>query len=178
MRRGKTDSPNDKKGSTAAAPEVPETLRRVGQSTLGVDAEGATVEDPPGDDLPRLGPGEQLAGRFTVLRFVARGGMGAVYEANDAILRTRVALKVLQGKIVANAEAMERFRREVLLARRVSHPNVCRVYELYPSTTASGASCHFLTMEFLDGETLASRIARTGRLATVEDLPLAVQMCC
>jgi TolB-like protein/Flp pilus assembly protein TadD/tRNA A-37 threonylcarbamoyl transferase component Bud32 len=135
------------------------------------------LEEASDDELPRLGPNEQLAGRFTVLRFIARGGMGAVYEANDAILRTRVALKVLQGKIVANAEVLERFRREVLLARRVGHPNVCRVYELYPSTTASGAGCHFLTMEFLDGETLASRIARAGRLTTAEALPLALQMC-
>jgi serine/threonine protein kinase/tetratricopeptide (TPR) repeat protein len=160
----------------AEAPEVPETLRRLGRATAAVDAENIPSDETP-DDLPRLALGEQLAGRFTILRFIARGGMGAVYEANDAILRTQVALKVLQGRIVANAEAMERFRREVLLARRVSHPNVCRVYELYQSVTASGAPCHFLTMEFLEGETLASRIAHHGRLSTAEALPLAQQMC-
>ncbi len=160
----------------AEASDVPETLRRLGRPTAAVDAEDAPADET-SDDLPRLTPGEQLAGRFTVLRFVARGGMGAVYEANDAILRTLVALKVLQGHIVANAEAMERFRREVLLARRVSHPNVCRVYELYQSVTNSGAPCHFLTMEFLEGETLTARIARDGRLSTAEALPLAQQMC-
>src|SRR5450755_898281 len=103
--------------------------------------------------------------------------MGAVYEANDVLLRTRVALKVLQGRIVADTAALERFRREVLLARRVSHPNVCRVYELYQTTTASGAPCHFLTMEFLQGETLFARLSRADRLSTAEALPLVQQMC-
>jgi serine/threonine protein kinase/tetratricopeptide (TPR) repeat protein len=129
------------------------------------------------DDLPQLGTGEQLAARFRLLRFIARGGMGAVYEADDELLRTHVALKVLQGRIAADAEVMERFRREVLLARRVSHPNVCRVYELYQSTTASGTPCHFLTMEFLEGETLAARVSSHGRLSTAEALPLVHQMC-
>jgi len=170
---GEGDEP--KRAEDNAPAEVAETFQRTGPSTVGLGHEVAPAE--PDDDLPRLAPGEQLAGRFTVLRFVARGGMGAVYEANDIILRTRVALKVLQGRIVADAAVMERFRREVLLARRVSHPNVCRVYELYQGTTAGGAPIHFLTMEFLEGETLAARIARGGRLSTVEALPLALQMC-
>ena len=78
--------------------------------------------------------------------------MGAVYEANDVILRSGVALKVIRGRISTDAAAMERFRREVLLARRVGHPNVCRVYELYDSTTAAGVHIHFLTMELLEGK--------------------------
>jgi serine/threonine protein kinase/tetratricopeptide (TPR) repeat protein len=150
---------------------VPETLRRPSQPTADVAPERA--ED---TDLPQLAPGEQLAQRFTVLRFIARGGMGAVYEANDSLLRTGVALKVLQGRVVADAGAMERFRREVLLARRVSHPNVCRVYELYQATAVSG-DCHFLTMEFLEGGTLSARLARTGRMTAAEALPLVQQMC-
>ena len=157
-------------GDTAAG--VPPTLRRPGQSTVGLER-GASPEA----DLPLLAPGEQLAGRFTILRFVARGGMGAVYEATDVILRSRVALKVLEGRITADPAAMERFRREVLLARRVSHPNVCRVYELYQATTATGAPVSFLTMEFLDGETLATRLSREGRFTSPQALPLVQQMC-
>jgi len=126
--------------------------------------------------LPQLAPGEQLAQRFTILRFIARGGMGAVYEANDTLLRTRVALKVLQGRVVADAAAMERFRREALLARRVSHPNVCRVYELYQAATPSG-DCHFLTMEFLEGGTLSARLAQGGPMSAAEALPIVQQMC-
>ena len=72
---------------------------------------------------------------------------------------------------------MERFRREVLLARRVSHLNVCRVFELYEATTAAGVPIHFLTMELLEGETLSQRIAREGRLTTAEAFPLVEQLC-
>ena len=155
---------------------MPATLKRPSQDTVGLTPEAAS-QDGGDSELPRLAAGEQLAGRFTILRFVARGGMGAVYEATDVMLRTRVALKVLEGRITADASAMERFRREVLLARRVSHPNVCRVYELYQAATAAGAPVHFLTMEFLEGETLAARLAREGRLTTAESLPLVQQMC-
>jgi eukaryotic-like serine/threonine-protein kinase len=153
------------------------TLRRESHPTAGLPPDAGGSQGGAESDLPRLAPGEQLAGRFSVLRFIARGGMGAVYEANDVILRTPVALKVLQGRIVADAGIMERFRREVLLARRVSHPNVCRVYELYQGASATGTPVHFLTMEFLDGETLATRLARTGRMSTAEALPLVQQMC-
>ncbi|HVP60054.1 MAG TPA: serine/threonine-protein kinase, partial [Myxococcaceae bacterium] len=125
---------------------------------------------------PRLQVGDVLVGRFQVTRFIAQGGMGAVYEASDSLLKTRVALKVIRG-ISADAGALERFRREVLLARRVSHPNVCRVYELYEGTTSTGAPILFLTMELLEGESLGSRLARTGRLTTDEALPLVRQMC-
>ena len=134
---------------------------------------------------PLLGPGqsallstgELVAGRFVILRFVARGGMGAVYEADDVVLHSRVALKVLEGKLAAESAAMERFHREVLLARRVTHPNVCRVYEFYEATTASGLPIRFLTMELLEGETLSSYIRREGRLSPAEALPLVQQMC-
>jgi serine/threonine protein kinase/tetratricopeptide (TPR) repeat protein len=170
------DPPDEPAGRGDGVGEIATTLRRPGQSTVGMGAGPGAPPQGAGSDLPLLTPGEQLAGRFTVLRFVARGGMGAVYEATDVMLRTRVALKVLEGRITADAAAMERFRREVLLARRVSHPSVCRVYELYQAT-AAGAPIHFLTMEFLEGETLATRIAREGRLSTAEALPLVHQMC-
>jgi eukaryotic-like serine/threonine-protein kinase len=169
---GKADEP--KQGQDPA--EVAATFQRSGGSTSDLGSVQAPVEAGP-EELPRLAPGDSLAGRFTVLRFIARGGMGAVYEANDVLLRTRVALKVLQGRIAENAETMERFRREVLLARRVSHPNVCRVYELYQATTGTGMPVHFLTMEFLDGETLSARLLDKGRMTTAEALPLAQQMC-
>jgi serine/threonine protein kinase/tetratricopeptide (TPR) repeat protein len=173
---GPSDPPSEP--GAASTGGVPATVKREGQPTLGLGSEtGAPPDDGSGTDQPRLAPGEQLAGRFTILRFVARGGMGAVYEANDVMLRTRVALKVLQGRVTTDAAAMERFRRELLLARRVSHLNVCRVYELYQSTTGAGAPIHFLTMEFLQGETLAARIGREGRMTTAEALPLVRQMC-
>jgi len=147
------------------------------ESTAGIASAVEPRSGPGGgDDLPRFRAGELLAGRFSVLRFLARGGMGAVYEATDVLLRTRVAIKVIDVRF-ADPPAMERFRREVLLARRIGHPNVCHVYELYETRTAADVPIHFLTMEFLEGETLAARLAREGRLSTAEALPLVRQMC-
>ena len=123
----------------------------------------------------RLHPGETVAGRFVIVRFIARGGMGEVYEANDTALRTRVALKTLRPEFAADANSLERFRREVLLARSVAHPNVCRVFELH-STPLEDGPLHFLTMEFLEGESLASLLERRGRLSTLEALPLFRQI--
>ncbi|HXX32770.1 MAG TPA: bifunctional serine/threonine-protein kinase/formylglycine-generating enzyme family protein [Myxococcaceae bacterium] len=151
---------------------------RSSDSTDGLDAPVRSASPSSGGaDLPHLQVGEILSGRFVIVRFIARGGMGAVYEANDTMLRIRVALKVIRGRISTDAAAMERFRREVLLARRVAHPNVCHVYELYDGTTAAGVPIHFLTMELLEGETLAARIRRQGRLTPAEALPLVQQMC-
>jgi len=175
------DQPTE--GSTEA-PEV-ETLATEGQpahhgsndSTIAApqDARTAAPNEETDFELPRVG--EHLADRFTVLRLIARGGTGAVYEASDELLRTRIALRVIRGSIGTDATSLERFRREVLLARRVSHPNVCRVYELYEATTAAGVPIRFLTMELLGGESLASRLARTGRFTATEALVVVRQMC-
>ncbi len=108
------------------------------QELLSSPSPGSTGEADP--DLPRLRPQELLAGRFSIVRFIARGGMGAVYEAEDLSLRTRVALKIIRSALLANSSALERFRREVLLARRVGHPNVCHVYEFYDARTADGVA--------------------------------------
>jgi serine/threonine protein kinase/tetratricopeptide (TPR) repeat protein len=168
------DPPNSPAAGEAAAAEVQATLKRPERATASLQPE---PHGGVGGELPRLSPGEQLSGRFTIVRFVAQGGMGAVYEANDVMVRTKVALKVLEDRISTDASAIERFRREVLLARRVSHPNVCRVYELYQATTATGRPVHFLTMEFLEGETLAALIGRSGRMTKEVALPLVQQMC-
>src|SRR5262249_55521503 len=128
-------------------------------------------------DFPPLAPGELLAGRFSIVRFIARGGMGAVYEAEDLILRTRVALKCTRSGLRAEQGALDRFRREVLPARRVGHSHVCHVYEFYESRTSAGMPVHFLTMELLDGETLSVRLRQQGRMSTEEALPLVLQMC-
>jgi serine/threonine protein kinase len=136
------------------------------QELLSSPSPGSTGEADP--DLPRLRPQELLAGRFSIVRFIARGGMGAVYEAEDLSLRTRVALKIIRSALLANSSALERFRREVLLARRITHFNVCRIFELYDTFDPAGDRLSFLTMELLHGETLAERLARTGPLATAE----------
>src|SRR4051794_40209102 len=73
--------------------------------------------------------GAQVAGRYRVSRFIARGGMGEVYEAHDQVLEERVALKAIRRGGASDA-AIRRFRTEVQLARRVTHPNVCRIFDV------------------------------------------------
>jgi serine/threonine protein kinase/tetratricopeptide (TPR) repeat protein len=124
-------------------------------------------------------PSEIISGRFQVLRFIGRGGMGEVYEARDLKLRERVALKTIRPEIASDPRALERFKKEITTARRVRHRNVCRMYDLEEHQALQpngGPPISFLTMELLEGETLADRLRRTGRMSCEEALPLIRQM--
>ena len=125
-----------------------------------------------------FGAGERV-GRYRILRFIARGGAGEVYEAEDLELRSRVALKAIRrdhgSRAGASPAAIERFKREINLARQVTHPNVCRIYE-FGHASRRGEDVLFLTMELLEGETLLERIHRGGKLEPAEALPLVRQM--
>jgi tetratricopeptide (TPR) repeat protein/tRNA A-37 threonylcarbamoyl transferase component Bud32/TolB-like protein len=124
-------------------------------------------------------PDDVAAGRFKIIRFVARGGMGEVYEAEDLELKERVALKTVRLEMAQQGHAIERFRREIQLARKVTHPNVCRTFDVFrhAETDADRSSGEILvvSMELLAGETLEQRIRRTGRLSPAEALPIVVQ---
>lgn len=126
--------------------------------------------------------GELILGRFKILRFIAKGGAGEVYEAKDLELRCPVALKVARPEISENEHALERFRREIALARQVTHPNVCRIFDVFrvelPPKYPGGAPRRtlFLTMELLTGESLAARLHRAGPLDPEEALPLIGDM--
>jgi Tol biopolymer transport system component/tRNA A-37 threonylcarbamoyl transferase component Bud32 len=121
-------------------------------------------------------PGEVLVNRFRVLAFIGSGGMGQVYRAEDMLSGGTVALKSIRPEIAADTQSSRRFRRELRLSRQVTHPNVCRVYELWSTTVEGGADAVFLTMELLEGETLASRLARQGKLAPKAALAIAKQI--
>ena len=84
----------------------------------------------PGEGQPRFQPGMQLAGRFRILRFISSGGMGEVYEAEDLELHVRVALKTIRSGIAGDEKIIELFKHEIQLARRVTHPNVCRIFDM------------------------------------------------
>ena len=131
-------------------------------------------------DEPQLRPGDVLCQRFHILRAVGSGGMGQVFEAHDSELAVNVALKLIRPEIAANPQALARFRQEVRLARRITHPNVCRTFDLDRDTltTPEGPprTLVFLTMEFLAGETLAARLKRSGRLTPEEILAIARQI--
>ena len=121
-----------------------------------------------------VAPGDVLEKRFEVIRIIARGGMGVVAEAEDRALGTRVALKFILPSLASDPAVRERFRREILLARRITHRNICRIFELF-STPSETEPVLFLTMELLEGETLSDRL-RSGPLAPEVALPLVQQM--
>jgi serine/threonine protein kinase len=117
-------------------------------------------------------PGVVVGGRYVIRGFIARGGMGEVYEAFDRELQQRVALKTVTSTAGDNPNAVRRLKAEVQLARRVSHPNVCRIYDFGTHQLTNAAPISFLTMEFVDGETLGTRIRQRGALQPTEALAL------
>ena len=113
-----------------------------------------------------------LVGRYLIRRFIARGGMGEVYEAFDQELQERVALKTVTSTASDDPSAVRRLKAEVQLARRVSHPNVCRIYDFGTHRATGLPSISFLTMEFVEGETLGLRLREHGALSVAESVAL------
>src|ERR1043165_6525702 len=131
-------------------------------------------QDDPIADVPVDRPaevsrdGELIAGRYRSVRWLGAGGMGRVYEALDTELDERVALKVLRAGL--SDEAIERFRREVKLTRRIQHRNVARMFDI-----GEHRSDKFLTMELIDGTVLTREVA--GALPWPRLRNLATQLC-
>ncbi len=123
-------------------------------------------------DEGRFPPGTLLTQRYRVVSLLGRGGMGEVYRANDLLLGQVVALKFLPAQWTSDEAALARFRNEVRIARQISHPNVCRVYDI---GEAEGST--YLSMEYVDGEDLASLLRRIGRLPQDKALEIARQLC-
>ncbi len=122
-------------------------------------------------------PGELIAGRFRIVNLIGRGGMGEVYEAEDLELRERIALKTVLAEDHEEPNAARRFRREVQLARKVTHPNVCRVFDVFRHPrSAEGGDVTFVTMELLTGETLEEHLAAVGTMSEAQAEPLVLQM--
>jgi serine/threonine protein kinase/tetratricopeptide (TPR) repeat protein len=124
----------------------------------------------------RLKAGQVLIDRFVIVRFIAKGGMGEVYEAEDLFLQgVRVALKTILPQIADDPALRQRFEREVLVAREVSHPNLCPIYDIFHGERPP-ANFLFLTMRLLPGETLAARLRRTGSIPIPEGLTILKQL--
>jgi len=120
----------------------------------------------------RFLPGRLIASRYRIIALLGKGGMGEVYRADDLTLGQAVALKFLPDAAASDPGLLERFRNEVRIARRVSHPNVCRVYDV---GDVDGHT--FFTMEYVDGEDLASLLRRIGRLPQDKAIEIARQLC-
>ena len=123
-------------------------------------------------DHGRFSPGTPLGERYRIVGLLGRGGMGEVYRADDLQLGQPVALKFLPADVERDPERLERFVAEVRTARQISHPNVCRVYDI-----GQHEGRRFLSMEYIDGEDLRSLLRRIGRLPEDKGLQIARQVC-
>jgi hypothetical protein len=151
-----------------AADQTPSTAsagRQAVNSSSWLSSSGAI-------DHGRFAPGTILGGRYRVVGRLGRGGMGEVYRADDLKLGQPVALKFLPSEVDHDPARLTQLHTEVRMARQVSHPNVCRVYDI---DEVDGHT--FLSMEYVDGEDLASLLRRIGRFPEDRGLEIARQIC-
>jgi len=123
-------------------------------------------------DHGRFPPGTVLGGRYRIVERLGRGGMGEVYRADDLKLAQPVALKFLPPELDRDPARLMQLHNEVRMARQVSHPNVCRVYDIDEEEGHT-----FLSMEYVDGEELGSLLRRIGRFSSERSIELARQIC-
>ncbi len=128
-------------------------------------------------DHGRFQPGEILESRYRILGLLGRGGMGEVYRADDLRLGQQVALKFLPKNLGQDPVRLAQFHNEVRTARQVSHPNVCRVYDIGEIATSDGPPQLFITMEYVDGEDLSALLRRIGRFPEDKAAEIARQIC-
>ena len=117
-------------------------------------------------------PGDIVAQRYRVIRMLGKGGMGEVFQAQDLTLGKTVALKFISPRLSRDREVHQRFLDEVRLTQEVSHANVCRVFDIHQHDTTT-----FLSMEYVDGEDLASLVRRIGRLEPGKASEVAAEVC-
>jgi serine/threonine protein kinase len=137
-----------------------------GNARSGQSYNSNSIED------ARFVSGDILAERYRIVGLLGRGGMGEVYRADDLKLKESVALKFLPESISKNSSAIDRFYKEVSVARQISHRHVCRVYDV-----AEFAGQHFISMEFVRGEELSSLLKRIGLLPQAKAIEVARQLC-
>ena len=163
-------------GDSALRRQVEELLKISAQTDLAIDRLQVPRLTSPSNSLPslpRFERGDIIANRYRINRFIASGGMGEVYEATNLESIHTVALKcVRRTPLDTGDKNKSRFLREANLALQIDHPNVCRVFEHFEEHNE-----HFLAMELIVGETLASRLARENFFSPHGALPIARQLC-
>jgi serine/threonine protein kinase/predicted Zn-dependent protease len=141
----------ERKSPIVSAPDVTETLQT---------------------PIRELDTGTTLAGRYQVIEELGHGGMGRVYKVFDTDIKEKIALKLLRPELVLDKDTVERFSNELKLARKISHRNVCRMFDLGKSEGTT-----FITMEFVPGEDLKKLVRKTGQLGVGRALSIAKQVC-
>ncbi len=132
----------------------------------------AAIHSTESSDGARFPAGKIPGERYRIVSLLGRGGMGEVYKAEDLKLKQIVALKFLPQAVSMDGAALARFQNEVRITRQISHPNVCRVYDI-----GETQGMHFLSMEFIDGEDLSILLRRIGRLPGDKANEIARQIC-
>ena len=161
--------------NAAPSPADPSRAETVASSSLAEsrpDSDISRVTSGAVEDEGRFVSGTLLGGRYRIIGLLGRGGMGEVYRATDLTLGQSVALKFLPEEASRNQRLLERFHGEVRVARLVSHPNVCRVYDI-----GEIEGMPFISMEYVDGEDLASLLMRIGRLPGDKAVETARKLC-
>jgi len=158
------------KCGAALSPELAATIT----PENGVDGAGSSAPSSLSERSQhgRFLPGTKVADRYRIVALVGKGGMGEVYRADDLKLGHTVALKFLPRKLAEDPQRLEFFHSEVRLTRQISHPNVCRVYDI-----GEVDGQHFLSMEYVDGEDLQVLLRRIGRVSGDKGIEIAQQIC-
>ena len=149
-----------------AAPLNADSVETAILGAPGLSSQSSSVDE------GRFLPGTVVAGRYRIAGLLGRGGMGEVYRATDLTLGQAVALKFLPEALSRDERALARFYNEVRVARQITHPNVCRVYDL-----GETQGLQYISMEFVDGEDLGSLLRRIGRLPVDKAVEAARKLC-
>jgi serine/threonine-protein kinase len=152
--------------------EVPTSAPASAITSAATGGSPATMSTSGSSHHGRFLPGTTVAERYRIVGLLGRGGMGEVYRADDLKLGQQVALKFLPGRMVADDEHVRRLFDEVRMARKVSHPNVCRVFDVGETDGQ-----HYVSMEYVDGEDLSSLLRRIGRLPEDKAVEISRQLC-
>jgi TolB-like protein/tRNA A-37 threonylcarbamoyl transferase component Bud32/Flp pilus assembly protein TadD len=178
--------PEDRAAHLAKECEGQPELRDAVLELLAANAEASNSFLDPGGlvlDVPWLfRPGDSIAARFTVLRPIARGASGEVYEAEDERLHQRIAVKAVRPQLAGDPLTRERLRREALVTRNIAHDGLCRIFDLVEHTMGPGRSLPegtvlpCLTMQLLQGESLEEHLVTHRPLTTAEAFPLLMQI--
>src|SRR5215469_14399518 len=161
---GTTATPTPAPVPTNESSEFPED-----PSTFPTLVPIARRELPPSGVLLEIG--KVLANRYEILEILGEGGMGAVYKARDLQLEREVALKVIRPELASDPEILQRFKHELILARQVTDRNVIRIFDL-----GEAGAIRFITMEFVEGESLHKILQRQGKLEVTEAVDIMEQV--
>jgi serine/threonine protein kinase len=153
----------------------PENIRFCGNCGVSLSFPEGPLESPTktiSTQVLELSRGATFAGRYEIVEELGKGGMGNVYRVFDKITKEDVALKLLRADIASDKKTIERFRNELILARKITHKNVCRMYDLNEDNDT-----YFIAMEYIQGEDLKTLIRRMGKIPLEKALDITQHIC-